>query len=78
MDVVLAVDTMAAHLAGSLRVPVYFLLKPIANWRWIEGSSASPWYPEMRIFWRRQSWAEVIDEVLQRLKALRPATRGEP
>ena len=31
-------DTMAAHLAGSLRVPFVCSLDPAADWRWIEGA----------------------------------------
>ena len=69
MDAVLAVDSMAAHLAGSLRVPVYLLLESGANWRWLEGRNDSPWYPEMRIFWRRRSWDEVIEKVAQELSS---------
>ncbi len=50
MDLVIAVDTMAAHLAGSLRLPVWLLLERKADWRWMEGRDRSPWYPEMQIF----------------------------
>jgi hypothetical protein len=68
MDVVLSVDTMAAHLTGSLRVPVYLLLESPADWRWIEGRNDSPWYPEMHVFQRRRQWSDVINEVSNRLK----------
>jgi hypothetical protein len=70
MDVVLSVDTMAAHLAGSLRVPVCLLLEPPADWRWIEGRSDSPWYPQMSVFPRRHQWSQVINEVSDRLKLM--------
>ena len=68
MDVVLSVDAMAAHLAGSLRVPVYLLLEPTADWRWIEGRTDSPWYPEMHVFRRCHQWSDVINEVSERLQ----------
>jgi hypothetical protein len=70
MDVVLSVDTMAAHLAGSLRVPVYLLLEPTSDWRWIERRIDSPWYPEMHVFQRRRQWSDVMDEVSERLSSL--------
>ena len=67
MDLVLTVDTMAAHLAGSLRIPVWLLLEGAADWRWIEGRTNSPWYPEMRIFREQHGWEEVIDKLLQEI-----------
>jgi hypothetical protein len=70
MDVVISVDTMAAHLAGSLRVPVCLLLEANADWRWIEGRTDSPWYPEMQVVQRRRQWSDVIDEVSNKLKFL--------
>jgi hypothetical protein len=70
MDVVISVDTMAAHLAGSLRVPVCLLLEPTADWRWIEGRTDSPWYPEMYVFQRRHQWSDVFNEVSERLRLI--------
>jgi hypothetical protein len=53
-DVVITVDTMAAHLAGALGKPVWILLHFDSDWRWMADRSDSPWYPTMRIF-RQQS-----------------------
>jgi hypothetical protein len=68
MDLVISVDTMAAHLAASLRVPVWLLLERVADWRWIEGRNDSPWYPEMRIFREQSGWKKVIDRVQEALE----------
>ncbi len=68
MDFVISIDAMAAHLAGSLRVPVCLLLDRVANWRWIEGRDDSPWYPEMRVFWEHSGWENVITQVVQHLE----------
>jgi hypothetical protein len=68
MDLVLTVDTMAAHLAGSLRIPAWLLLERMADWRWIEGRDDSPWYPEMRVFREHRGWEEVIGEILRELE----------
>jgi hypothetical protein len=50
LDLVVTVDTMTAHLAGALGVPVWTLLPAHADWRWMERRSDSPWYPTMRLF----------------------------
>jgi hypothetical protein len=49
-DLVITVDTMPAHLAGALGVPVWTLLHADADWRWMEARVDSPWSPAMRLF----------------------------
>jgi hypothetical protein len=65
LDLVLTVDTMVAHLAGTLGVPVWTLLPADADWRWQRDRADSPWYPTMRLY--RQltpgAWAPVLDQV---------------
>ena len=72
LDLVIAVDTMVAHLAGALACPVWTLLPYACDWRWMLHREDSPWYPTMRLF--RQpapgDWASVIDRVQQELEAL--------
>ncbi len=71
LDLVITVDTMAAHLAGALGIPVWLLLQHAADWRWMIHRTDSPWYPRMRIF--RQpapgNWPAVIAEVCHELKS---------
>jgi hypothetical protein len=50
LDLLIAVDTMAVHLAGALGRPVWMLLKHDADWRWMTARCDSPWYPAMRLF----------------------------
>jgi hypothetical protein len=50
LDLVISIDGMPAHLAGTLGVPTWVLLKHDADWRWMEGREDSPWYPGMRLF----------------------------
>jgi hypothetical protein len=66
LDLVITVDTMAAHLAGALGRPVWTLLPADCDWRWMEGRSDSPWYPSMRLFRQRQAgdWQKVLDDVI--------------
>jgi hypothetical protein len=66
MDVVLAVDTAVAHLAGALGRPVWVMLSQFAlDWRWLLGRDDSPWYSTARLF--RQpvmgDWASVTERI---------------
>ena len=70
LDLVITIDTAAAHLAGALGRPVWLLLPFAGEWRWLENRADSPWYPSMRIF-RQPSpgnWAGVIDDVIAALQ----------
>ena len=72
LDLLISVDSMPAHLAGALGVPVWNLLQMDADWRWMEGRADSPWYPTMRLFRqeRRGEWEAVIARVCSELKRL--------
>ncbi len=69
LDLLITIDSMPAHLAGALGVPVWTLLPAAADWRWMEEREDTPWYPTMRLF--RQSepgrWGDVIARVAQQL-----------
>jgi hypothetical protein len=76
LDLVISVDSMPAHLAGALGVPVWNLLHAEADWRWMEGRTDSPWYPTMRLFRQEQpgEWEPVISRVAAALAGLVGAT----
>jgi tetratricopeptide (TPR) repeat protein len=65
MDVVVSVDTSAAHLAGALGRPVWVLVPAVPDWRWMRERRDSPWYPSARLY--RQPalgrWDLTMDEV---------------
>jgi len=69
LDLVIAVDTSVAHLAGGLGKPVWLLLPFSPDWRWLLGRDDSPWYPGMRLF--RQpaigDWTSVVANITQNL-----------
>ena len=48
LDLVVTVDTMVAHLAGAIGVPVWLLLDADPDWRWLAGGRGSPWYRGVR------------------------------
>jgi hypothetical protein len=78
LDLVISVDTMPAHLAGALAVPVWTLLPAQADWRWMDGRDDSPWYPTMRLFRQAQDgvWEPVIMRVAAALKRLTTGGRA--
>jgi tetratricopeptide (TPR) repeat protein len=80
LDLVIAVDTAVAHLAGALAKPTWILLPHPPDWRWLLDRLDSPWYPTARIFRQRSAgdWAPVISEVTAVLAALDVAGRGRP
>ena len=65
LDLIITVDSMTAHLAGALAVPVWTLLQNDADWRWMRVRDDSPWYPTMRLFRQRRpgDWAEVVGQI---------------
>ncbi len=72
LDLVITVDTLAAHLAGALAIPCWLLLQHAADWRWLHRRDDSPWYPSLTLF--RQptpgNWAAIVARVQQRLATL--------
>ena len=82
LDLVIAVDTAVAHLAGALGVPVWLALPQASDWRWLVGREDSPWYPSMRLFRqrRRGDWNEVFLRMARALeqRVQKNAPRSNP
>lgn len=71
MDLVIAVDTAVAHLAGGMGRRLWLLLGAQADFRWLEGRDDSPWYPGAKLFRQGEGgWAPVIAAVAQALAAV--------
>jgi ADP-heptose:LPS heptosyltransferase len=79
LDLVITVDTAIAHLAGALASPVWVMLAPNADWRWLLQREDSPWYPTMRLF-RRDFGEARVPQVARVAQALRErlARRSKP
>ncbi len=78
LDLVIAVDSAVAHLAGALGRPVWLMDRFDPCWRWLVGRSDSPWYPTLRIV--RQfapgDWDGVITRIAGDLRGFVAAWTG--
>lgn len=78
LDVVVAVDTAVAHLAGAMGKKVFLMLRRHSDWRWGRSRKDSYWYRDVEVF--RQSvdgdWSPVVTAVSQRLAELVQATNA--
>ena len=72
LDLMITVDTSAAHLAGALGKPVWVLLPEVTDWRWMRHREDNPWYPNMRLFRPQdgEPWDDVIARVARELAAV--------
>ena len=74
MDMVISIDTSAAHLAGALGKQTWVLLPQLPDWRWLLERADTPWYPSMRLYRQVQLgvWEPVLQRVAQDLAELFP------
>jgi tetratricopeptide (TPR) repeat protein len=67
LDLVVTTDTCIAHLAGAMGCPVWILLPHLGDWRWMQETETTPWYPSARLL--RQDEPGDWGSVLRRVKA---------
>ena len=83
LDLVITIDSMAAHLAGALGTRVWTMLSAAPDWRWMDQGERSPWYPTMRLFRQERpgDWTSVVERVASALTSVLDdpglARRGE-
>ena len=72
MDVIVAVDTAVAHLAGALGKTVFILTTAAADWRWNRNSEKTAWYDSARVIRQKKQgdWAPVIANVKDKLRGM--------
>ncbi len=75
LDLLVTVDTAAAHLAGALGKPVWVLLPFVPDWRWEMQREDSSWYPSMRLFRQNAAgdWSRVLERVAAEIPSIRKA-----
>lgn len=71
IDLLITVDTAAAHLAGALGTEIWLLNRLMSSWRWLLEREDSPWYPSLRQFRQDETaeWDSVIPRVADALAA---------
>jgi tetratricopeptide (TPR) repeat protein len=72
LDLLIAVDTSVAHLAGALGRPVWIFLPYVPDWRWLLMRADSPWYPTARLFRQSETrdWPSVVHQARAALQVL--------
>jgi hypothetical protein len=72
IDLLITVDTAAAHLAGAMGVPVWVLLAQACDSRWGADHRFTPWYPSMRLYRqdRLGDWSRPLAEMAADLARL--------
>lgn len=68
LDIVITVDTGLAHLAGAMGKKTWIMLGSEVDWRWGFNKTNSDWYPSVRLFRFKDSWENLVQEILQELK----------
>lgn len=72
LDLIIAVDTALAHLAGAMAKPVWMLNRFESEWRWMRDREDSVWYPTMKVFSQQETrnWTPVVDKLVTELARL--------
>lgn len=72
LDLIISVDTAAAHLAGAMGRPLWVMLGPgQSDYRWGCEGEASPWYAQARLFrCPADGWAPLVGGVAAELAGL--------
>lgn len=71
-DLVVTIDTAAAHVAGASGCPGRVLLPFSPDWRWMLGRDDSPWYPTLRLVRQARpgDWQSAIAPLHHELAAI--------
>ena len=84
-DLLISVDTMAAHCAGAMGHATWLAVPHSPHWAWGLNGKSTPWYPSMKIFRQttRRNWSAVIAALAAQLgqpqrKRQTDATHVEP
>jgi tetratricopeptide (TPR) repeat protein len=72
LDLLISIDTAAAHLAGAIGKQTWVLIPYACDFRWMVEREDCPWYPNMRLFRQKKmdEWGEVMLRIRDELKKL--------
>lgn len=70
LDLVIAVDTSIAHLAGAMNKQTWVVIHKESEWRWMIDREDSPWYKSVKLFRQQETdnWEELFNRVYNELK----------
>ncbi|TAN71128.1 MAG: glycosyltransferase family 41 protein [Magnetospirillum sp.] len=70
MDLIISVDTAVVHMAGALGKPVWLMLPPVPDFRWLMQGETSDWYPSLRLLRKEfdAGWDAVIAKATAMLR----------
>ncbi|MFN7096344.1 MAG: tetratricopeptide repeat protein [Gammaproteobacteria bacterium] len=70
LDLVISVDTAVGHLSGAMNKPVWLMVPHVPEWRYMQETEQSHWYPSMKIFKQKSfgAWYSVFASIQQELK----------
>ncbi|MEQ9047067.1 MAG: tetratricopeptide repeat protein [Sneathiellaceae bacterium] len=72
VDLVIAVDSIAADLAGAMGLRAWVLLPHVAEWRWAEMDGTGIWYPSVTAFRQARpgDWESAVAAAARSLERL--------
>jgi tetratricopeptide (TPR) repeat protein len=73
LDLIVTVDTAAAHLAGALGKRAFVLIPALStDWRWMHDRDDTPWYPSLRLYRGdpKRGWAAALERLVGDAQAL--------
>ena len=70
LDLLIAVDTAAVHLAGALGLPAWAMIAFVPDFRWVLGRNDTPWYSSVRLYRQQRAgdWSGVVKAVANDLE----------
>lgn len=68
-DLVIAMQTSVAHLAGAIGTPCWTLIPKTSQWRYGEDYTDVPWYRSMTLYREKQGWGAVVKQIAEDLRA---------
>ena len=71
LDLLITIDTAAAHVGGAIGARVWTMLPFASDYRWMHGRDDSIWYPTMKLFRqnRRNDWSDVVLCIREKLQS---------
>lgn len=69
MDLIITVETAVAILAGALGKPVWILVPEDPDWRFGLHGEKTLWYDSAKLYRQNGPWKDILNKVLQDLKA---------